>query len=163
MAIETLPKVIWEPAAGKGAIVKPLRDAGYEVIGSDLVDYGEGFPSGRDYLLERVPDGVGGIVTNPPFTLAEQFIRKAVHEVPYSAWLLRTNFLESTSRLSLFLTTPPARVWISSRRLPMIHQDGWDGPRSSSNICYAWFIFEAGATETKLKWFDWRETEGERK
>ena len=56
---ERLPHRLWEPACGHGNIVKVLRAAGHEVIGSDLVDYGD--PTHfyrRDFLLERkVPDG----------------------------------------------------------------------------------------------------------
>jgi hypothetical protein len=39
-ACEQLPHHIWEPAAGRGAIVDVLRGAGHEVVGTDLVDYG---------------------------------------------------------------------------------------------------------------------------
>ena len=35
-----LPKCIWEPAAGDGAIVRALLRAGFKVIASDLIDYG---------------------------------------------------------------------------------------------------------------------------
>ena len=35
-----LPRCIWEPAAGDGAIVLPFRAAGYGVVASDIVDYG---------------------------------------------------------------------------------------------------------------------------
>jgi hypothetical protein len=31
--------LIWEPAAGTGAIVRPLQAAGHEVIASDVADY----------------------------------------------------------------------------------------------------------------------------
>jgi len=31
---------LWEPAAGDGAIVRPLRAAHFDVVASDLVDYG---------------------------------------------------------------------------------------------------------------------------
>ena len=41
LAIEhgRLPRHLWEPAAGNGAIVRPLRAAGFDVVASDLVDY----------------------------------------------------------------------------------------------------------------------------
>ena len=35
-----IPRRIWEPAAGTGAIVMPLRDAGHIVTASDIFDYG---------------------------------------------------------------------------------------------------------------------------
>jgi hypothetical protein len=37
---EKLPHQIWEPAAGRGAIVRVLRNAGHAVIASDVHDYG---------------------------------------------------------------------------------------------------------------------------
>ena len=36
---EPLPRKIWEPACGPGAIVRVLRDAGHRVIATDLIDY----------------------------------------------------------------------------------------------------------------------------
>jgi hypothetical protein len=45
----TLPRRIWEPAAGRGAIAKVLREHGHEVVATDLADYGEhGQSGGRD-------------------------------------------------------------------------------------------------------------------
>jgi len=156
--IERLPQVVWEPAAGRGAIVAPLRAAGHGVVASDIADYGCGYDL-ADFLAAPLPEGVQGIATNPPYKDAERFIRKAIGEVPYSAWLLRTNFLESVGRLPLFREHPPARIWVSSRRLPMMHRDGWEGPQASSNTCYAWFIWDARVRGTSINWFDWRETE----
>ena len=109
LAIEhgRLPRRLWEPAAGNGAILQPLRAAGFDVVGSDLVDYGgAGITAGVDYLIAPVPAGVTGIVTNPPFKLAIKFACKALDEVPYLALLLRTNFLEGTERLPVFPRAP---------------------------------------------------------
>src|SRR5215510_4855776 len=39
LRVEKLPHRLWEPAAGRGAIVRVLRDAGHTVIPSDLIDY----------------------------------------------------------------------------------------------------------------------------
>ena len=152
-----MPRTIWEPAAGDGAIVRPLEESGRTVIAADLVDRGAGYRSGADYLLEPVPAEAQGIVTNPPYKLALPFVQKALSDVPYSAWLLRINFLESTRRLPFFRQHPPARVWVSSRRLPMMHRGGWDGPTAPSNMCFAWFVFERHATIAELGWFDWQE------
>ena len=47
-----IPKCIWEPAAGDGAIVRPLLSAGFTVIASDIADYGlEGCKFGLNYLI----------------------------------------------------------------------------------------------------------------
>jgi adenine-specific DNA methylase len=37
---EKFGKTIWEPAAGDGAIAKVCEKAGYDVVASDLNDYG---------------------------------------------------------------------------------------------------------------------------
>jgi hypothetical protein len=160
LAIEhgRLPQRLWEPAAGDGAIAQPLRAAGFEVLASDIADYGgEDISAGVDYLRALLPPTIGGIVTNPPYRRAVEFARKALGEVPYLALLLRTNFLESTARLPFFRSHPPARVWISSRRLPMMHRHGWAGPTAPSNTCFAWFVWDKSA-EAKgvIDWFDWR-------
>jgi hypothetical protein len=49
---------IWEPAAGRGAIVNVLRSRGFDVLATDLVDYG--IPEARrDFLMEtELPPGV---------------------------------------------------------------------------------------------------------
>ena len=101
--------------------------------------------------------GVEAVITNPPYKLAVEFAEKALEEVPYLALLLRTNFLESTSRLSFFRKHQPARIWISSRRLPMMHRHGWQGPRAPSNTCFAWFIWDRISEQKRvIDWFDWK-------
>jgi hypothetical protein len=159
-----LPTCIWEPAAGDGAIVRPLEEAGFKVIASDIADYGlAGCKVGMDYLSSSPIPGVQGIVTNPPYKLAIRFAEKALGETNYVALLLRTNFLESTSRLRFFRDNPPSRIWISSRRLPMMHRYGWEGPRAPSNTCFAWFIWDSrSAQERVIDWFDWKELAGKR-
>jgi hypothetical protein len=154
-----LPQRIWEPAAGDGAIVRPLQSAGFSVIASDIVDYGLiDCKVGINYL-EAPPIGdVEAVVTNPPFKLALRFAEKALSEVPYLALLLRTNFLESTERLKFFRKHPPARIWISSRRLPMMHRHGWQGRRAPSNTCHAWFVWDERSDQKSVThWFDWKE------
>jgi hypothetical protein len=62
-----LPKRIWEPCCGDGAMARVLESHGHHVVATDLVDrgYGEG---DRDFLMEsRLPDGVTAVVTNPPY------------------------------------------------------------------------------------------------
>lgn len=156
---EHLPGSIWEPAAGDGAIVQPFKAAGFDVVASDIADYGlAGCASGVDYLKAKAIPGIGGVVTNPPYKLAMSFAEKAISEVPYLALLLRTNFLESTSRLQFFRKNQPARIWISSRRLPMMHRHGWSGPRAPSNTCFAWFIWDARCEQKRIvDWFDWKQ------
>lgn len=157
--IEHLPERIWEPACGNGAIAEVLKQFGHTVHSSDIADYGYGVHP-VDYLKTAPAPAIcpDAIVTNPPYKLAVEFATKALSEAPYLALLLRTNFLESTSRLPFFRAHPPSRVWISSRRLPMMHRLGWDGPEAPSNTCHAWFIWDVVAqVRQHVDWFDWQD------
>jgi hypothetical protein len=144
MSAETLPRTIWEPACGRGAIVTPLRDAGHLVTATDLVDRGcQDARSGVDFLMWlEDPPAVEGIVTNPPYKLAQAFCERATRYVPYVAMLLPLAFLESEVRQSWFRASTLAAVYVFSRRLPMMHRDGWTGPIASSNRAYAWFVWD---------------------
>ena len=59
LGVESIQGPVWECAAGRGASVRVLREAGHEVIGTDLVDYGS--PDSRggvDFLKQqRAPRG----------------------------------------------------------------------------------------------------------
>ena len=69
-----------------------------------------------------------GIVTNPPYRLALEFVQRALSDgSTYSAFLLRLNWLESMRRKSFFEANPPSRLHIFSRRLPMSNRLGWTG------------------------------------
>jgi hypothetical protein len=53
---------------------------------------------------------------------------------------------------------PPARIWVASRRLPMMHRQGYCGPRAPSNQTFAWFIWrQESRTAPEIGWFDWQE------
>ena len=96
VAVEALLRVlplptgaIWEPACGRGAIANVLRAHGQEVVCSDLFDYGTD-PSaiyGMDFLkITKVPDGVGCIMTNPPYMFANEFVAHALELCGWHSW-----------------------------------------------------------------------------
>jgi hypothetical protein len=155
---ETLPTRIWEPAAGRGAIVDVLRAAGHVVLASDLVNYGiRGQVAGRNFLREQLPQGCQAIVTNPPFKDATAFARHALAiACPYTAMLLRLAFLEGSGRSDVIEGGHLSRVYVFRNRVPRMHREGWDGARSSSSIAFAWFIWEKGRVgPTELLRFSW--------
>src|SRR5262249_57363118 len=73
LQVERLPRRIWEPACGPGAIVRVLRNAGHEVYASDIADYGENDATLDFLTATEMPAGVEALVTNPPFRFAEAF------------------------------------------------------------------------------------------
>lgn len=156
---EILPHWLWEPAAGRGAIVNVLREAGHTVIASDLVNYGCPSHFGRrDFLMElKAPDGCEAIVTNPPFKLAEQFVAHALELCPRVVMLLRLAFLESDRRRPILDTGHLARVHVFRKRLPMMHRDEWLGPKiHNSGMAFAWFAWDrAHSGPTELRRISW--------
>ena len=138
---EPLPHRILEPCCGPGAIVKVLRDTGHFVIAQDLVDYGCPDSSHSiDFLMEFRPPEADAIVTNPPFKLAADFIRKGLDMCPLVIILQRLMFLEGQSRSDI-IDGHLSRVHVFRNRLPTMHRNGWDGPKTGSMVPYAWFIF----------------------
>lgn len=160
MGIAALPKIVWEPACGPGAIVNTLRAAGHTVVATDLVDYGcPDSTSRRDFLLEReAPDGVEAIVTNPPYKLAIEFVEHALHLVPRVYMLLRLAFLEAERRREFFNRGDLSRVVVFSRRLPMMHRAGWEGRKANSGMAMAWFCWDRSHRgPAALSHVDWKE------
>jgi hypothetical protein len=155
LAVEQLPRVLWEPACGPGAIVRVLRRRGHVVYATDLVDYAspDQDESAWDFLLERqLPLGVEAIVTNPLFALASEFVERALDLCPRVIMLLRLAFLESERRTRILDGGALARVHVFKRRLPMMHRAGWQGPRASSSLAFAWFVWSRehrGPTELR--------------
>jgi len=146
LAVEPLPPKILEPACGRSAISKVLRAAGHTVIENDIVDYGLSQDRVQDFL-EITPgeiDGIDGVVTNPPFRLAQQFVRHALTLCPHVFMLLRLSFFESERRRDVLENAGLIRVHVFRNRLPMMHRDGWTGNRSTSTVAYAWFVWERG-------------------
>lgn len=150
---EWMPRGVLEPACGPGSICRVLQAHGYHVFAFDLHDYGYAKPD-VDFLQTTVE--YPAIVTNPPYQLAEKFVRHAVKLAPYVAMLLRLAFLESVRRTDILENSGLARVHVFRNRLPMMHRKDWDGPRSSSAMPFAWFVWERGhqgpATLDRISW-----------
>ena len=133
---------VWEPACGDGAISRRLELHGFNVVSTDLNDFGFGSTK-IDFLLEQkaLADQV---ITNPPFKLANQFVHQCQRlKIRKYAMLLRLAFLEGQDRKkSIFDIYPPVRIWIFSKRLTMWRGDEERPEGSSGTTAYAWFIWE---------------------
>jgi hypothetical protein len=143
LRVEKLPHWMWDPAAGRGAIVNVLRDRGHAVIASDLVDYGFPLHFVGDFLVQtKAPVECECILTNGPFQIIGEFVAHALDLAPLVIVLVRLAFLESTRRTKILEHRGLARIHVFRNRLPMMHRVGWAGPRASSAIAFAWFVFE---------------------
>ena len=95
-----------------------------------------------DFLeRKRAPDDCKCVVTNSPSKLAAQFAEHALTLVPDVFLLLRLAFLESVSRTDLLEHSGLRRVLVFRKRLPRMHRAGWDGPKASSSMAFAWMCW----------------------
>lgn len=154
LAREKLTGVVWEPACGDGAIARVLVEAGHRVYATDLVDRGYG-ETGVDFLAATAPDELGVIVTNPPFTLVQEFVEHALSFRPREVIILaRLLWLEGKSRKAFFEATSLARVWVFSQRMNVSrngvdHGDGGLG----GMVAFAWFVWQRGwRSAPRLGW-----------
>ena len=68
--IPYLPRRVWECACGKGNLVSSLLGKGFEVLSSDIKD-------GHDFLVWTPPSNAYDcIVTNPPYSIKDQFLER---------------------------------------------------------------------------------------
>ena len=126
---------IWEPACGDGRMSRVLEHHGYEVTSTDLREhsgYGEG---GLDFLNDDPMKkwgldlgDVDMIVTNPPFALAEQFIRKALTITPNVAMLLKATYWNTKGRIGLFDECRPKLVLPLTWRLAFLEKERGSSP-----------------------------------
>ena len=97
--------VIWEPACGDGRMLRCLERFGpYQAVGTDIL-------TGDDFLSMGLPEGCNWIITNPPFSQAEAFIRHAYAlNVPF-AFLLKSQFWHAKKRYELFMDCNPDYIF----------------------------------------------------
>lgn len=140
-----------EPACGRGYMARPLLEYFRTVDAADAYDYG--FAPVRDFLTfpyeARSHDWV---ITNPPFRLAEDFVRRAMTVSRKGvAILARTVFLESIGRYeTIFRDRPPTVFAQFVERVPMVK--GRVDAKASTATGYAWFVWENERAGCRLAW-----------
>lgn len=141
LAVEKFIGPIWEPACGQGHMSCELIKHGYEVVSTDLVDRGFG-ESRVDFLMEYKPRAPN-IITNPPFKMATDFIKKSLDLTSGKvAMLMRLQALEGIERSEIFRSSPLARVHVFSKRLTL-YRNG-ENTGGSGMMALAWFVWEHG-------------------
>jgi hypothetical protein len=159
LKVESFDDYIWEPAAGHHLIANVLEEAGYEVLTTDLVDYGFGDDTGDFLAIEGENFHEGDIITNPPYGLATEFALKALEVVTPGhkvAMFLRTLFLEGTKRYEkLFRDQPPRTVYVFTNRQVSDKNDDFN---KGSAVSYSWFVWVKGYQgPTEIKWINSKE------
>lgn len=153
-----LNKYIWECACGQGHLSEVLKNKGYSVYSTDLVDRGYGIGD-IDFLGSIHNNFSGDILTNPPYKYAQEFVEHSLHTLQdghYCIMFLKIQFLEGKARKEMFKKYPPKYIYVfSERQNPMRNGQPLDenGKKWSSTMCFAWFIWEKGFSgEPIIRW-----------
>lgn len=144
-------QIVREPAANRGFMVRPLREYFGDVKASDIMDYGYGWVI-EDFLFPYKIEEVDWTITNPPFTLADRFVERALATSRVGcAIIVRSAFLEGIGRYEqLFRDTPPALVLQFCERVAMVK--GRVDPEASSATAYSWVVWVKGQSDTRQRW-----------
>lgn len=145
---------LWcEPACGEGHIVRATGARRWATIDIRDVPAPDGvechLPSTDFLKLDLPPGSFDVIITNPPFYLAEEFVRKALSCATHVAMLLRLAFLETRKREPLH-REHPSDVYVLTRR-PSFLTNG-----ATDTSAYAWFVWGPGRGG---RWFPLRTPE----
>lgn len=138
--------VIWEPACGEGNISEVLKDyfPRSTVISTDLVyrNYGEG---NYNFLDSNYIDA-DLIITNPPFSLINDFILQALKlSKRYVIFLAKIQTLETLERKFILENSPLKYVYVhSSRQATWKNGNPLDenGKKWATTMCLAWFVWD---------------------
>lgn len=145
---------IWECACGQGHLSKLLKQRGYEVYSTDLVDRGYGIGQ-VDFLQEVGSNLKTDILTNPPYKYAKEFVEKALNiqaDGYYTIMFLKIQFLEGQARKEMFKKYPIKYVYVNSTR-QLCAMNGEFEKYKTTAICYCWYIWEKGYKgEPIIRW-----------
>ena len=134
------PGPVLDPCCGDRAILRVMDADGRAPNRGMDVDPARAADVWCDALAVPWGWASGLVVTNPPYSLAEKFVRKALAEVGHRgtvAMLLRLPFLESLARVDLH-AKHPSDVLIFAKR-PSFTGDG-----KTDATAYAWFVWGPG-------------------
>lgn len=125
--------IIWEPAAGEGDMAGVLMTFCDEVYATDIID-------GTDFLQSSIDDA-DWIITNPPFSRAEEFIRRAAQLGKPFAMLLKSQYWHATKRKALFDEIPPSYILPLTWRPDFFFKDRTEGKRGCPLMDVMWCVW----------------------
>ncbi len=171
-------QVCWEPACGGGHMASVLQERFAAVFASDinprvandlrrayrpygalLADEARVDFLADDWPVWASPEGIDWVITNPPFSRAEEFAERAL-AAGFSgvALLVRTQWLEGCRRWECFYGGPSSRLprvfLVFSERVPMLK--GRLERKASTATSYMWVIWKRRwASETPSPVVHW--------
>jgi len=140
-------KVIHEPCCGQGHLSEVLKEyfPNTKIVNTDLVD--RNYPmTEMDFLTTYSNINADLIITNPPFSLVNDFIVKGLENTNrYLVYLCKIQLLETVGRKELLENSPLKYVFVHSKR-----QATWkngepldpNGKSWATTMCLAWFVWD---------------------
>jgi len=134
--------VIWEPAEGKGNLTRRFKELGFDVIGTDIL-------GGYDFLSWE-PAQFDCIVTNPPYSLKDEFLARCYLLSKPFALLLPLTTLEG--KRQRWLAQYGIEIVLLDKR---VNFETPSGSGSGSWFATAWFTngLNIGQQLTFVKYF----------
>ena len=134
---EKFEGTIFEPCCGEGAIIKILEEYNYEYKCGDITF--------NTNFLENFSQN-DNIITNPPYSLAKEFI---LHAKKYTskkiAMLLPLNYLHGIERYKeIWLDTdfPLKKIYVFCRYPMLSSEIREDGKYNTGMMVYAWYVWD---------------------
>lgn len=155
---EKFNSYLWECACGLGHISDVLFLHGFNVYSTDVVNRGYKYQSDTfDFLNADMHGNHRDIITNPPYSLAKEFVEHALDISMDSvkvAMFLKLTFLEGAKRKGLFDKYKPKTIYVFRNRVDC-WKNGIKPQKPSKAVCYAWFVWEKGFKgNPAIKWID---------
>ena len=153
-----------EPCVGGGHIAKAvdklIGDKLEETTYLDIVDRGYPNTIVKDFLQYKTNKRYDIIISNPPYSLAQEFIEKSLSLLSskgHCIMFLKLQFLEGAKRKEFFEKYPPKYIYVFRNRMATWNNGSEVDPNTSkrwaTTMCHAWFIWEKDSnTEPIIRW-----------
>jgi len=152
-----------EPCVGEGNIadeVISIRKPNTTKF-IDIVDRGYPNTEVADYLTYSSDEKFDLIMTNPPYSLGQEFVNKSMSMLSKGGYLimfLKIQFLEGMKRKPMFNKYPPKYIYVFRKRMGTWRNGEEfddDGKHRSTTMCHAWFVWQDGFSgEPIVRWID---------
>jgi hypothetical protein len=151
----------YEPACGEGHISKVLEKIypNADIHSTDLINRGFGVGNIDFLKLDSFTRKFDCIITNPPFKLSQEFIKKGLKlSNRYVIMFAKIQLLEGIARRKLFDKFPPKYIYVFTERVnPLRNGSPVDenGKKWASTMCFAWFVWKIGFSgEPIIRWLN---------
>jgi hypothetical protein len=144
---ENLEGSIYECSCGTGNISEVIKEyyPNNELFSSDLIDRGYGYGN-IDFLNYEYKRKFDTIITNPPFSLINDFIKRGLELTNrYLIYFAKIQILEGEDRVGFLKNTPLKYIYVNKKR-----QATWknnepldpNGKKWATTMMMCWFVWD---------------------